>query len=120
MRGQLTSSIVLRQIEEERERQVREEGFGPAHDDLHVAGELAAAAAAYAMRAGVWFANGGGLLTKLTGTARKYTNIMAPDFWPWDPKWWKPRNPRRDLVRAAALIVAEIERIDRLAQGEQP
>jgi hypothetical protein len=35
--------------------------------------------------------------------------------WPWDLKWWKPTTPRRDLVKAAALIVAEIERLDRAA-----
>jgi hypothetical protein len=36
-----------------------------------------------------------------------------PEMWPWSREWWKPRNSRRDLVRAAALIVAEIERVDR-------
>lgn len=36
---------------------------------------------------------------------------MTP--WPWDAKWWKPKNTRRDLVRAGALIVAELERMDR-------
>ena len=38
---------------------------------------------------------------------------MTRDLWPWAASWWKPKNRRRDLVRAAALIVAEIERIDR-------
>lgn len=28
-------------------------------------------------------------------------------------EWWKPTNRRRDLVKAAALILAEIERLDR-------
>ncbi|MEB3421767.1 hypothetical protein VK682_24660 [Salipiger manganoxidans] len=36
-------------------------------------------------------------------------------LWPWDRKWWKPTTPRRDLVKAGALIVAEIERLDRAA-----
>jgi hypothetical protein len=36
-------------------------------------------------------------------------------YWPWEDKWWKPKDRRRDLVRAGALIVAEIERLDRLA-----
>lgn len=44
------------------------------------------------------------------------TSESAPDpFWPWQRKWWKPKDPRRDLVRAGALIIAEIERIDRAA-----
>lgn len=40
---------------------------------------------------------------------------ITPPFhlWPWDMSWWKPRTPREDLVRAAALLIAEIERIDR-------
>jgi hypothetical protein len=39
-------------------------------------------------------------------------------FWPWDEKWWKPGTPRRNLVKAGALIVAEIERLDRAAKAE--
>jgi hypothetical protein len=35
--------------------------------------------------------------------------------WCYRPAWWKPKDPRRDLIRAAALIVAEIERLDRAA-----
>ena len=31
----------------------------------------------------------------------------------WSKDWWKPKDKRRDLIRAAALIVAEIERLDR-------
>ena len=31
----------------------------------------------------------------------------------WDSEWWKPKDRRRDLIRAGALIVAEIERLDR-------
>ena len=33
--------------------------------------------------------------------------------WPWDRQWWKPKSRRRNLVRAAALLIAAIERIDR-------
>ena len=41
----------------------------------------------------------------------------AEDVWPfqWDKKWLKSTSSRRDLVKAAALIVAEIERLDRAA-----
>lgn len=38
-----------------------------------------------------------------------------PYYCPWDPAWWKPLEPRCDLVKAGALILAEIERIDRAA-----
>ena len=28
--------------------------------------------------------------------------------WPWYSRWWKPTSDRRDLIKAAALLVAEI------------
>lgn len=39
------------------------------------------------------------------------------EFWPapWSRAWFKPTQPRRDLVKAGALTLAEIERIDRAA-----
>jgi hypothetical protein len=44
----------------------------------------------------------------------------TPALWPWATAWWKPRDRRRNLVRAAALVLADIERIDRaaIAKGE--
>lgn len=36
-------------------------------------------------------------------------------MWPWPASSpFKPSDPRRDLIKAAALIVAEIERLDRM------
>jgi hypothetical protein len=87
----------LEDIAAERSRQINAEGWTPEHDDEHIDGELATAAACYALST-----------TWLENFARKY--------WPWDMDWFKPKNPRRDLVRAAALIVAEIERRDRDAE----
>jgi hypothetical protein len=37
---------------------------------------------------------------------------LPPACWPWTRDWWKPQDFRRDLVRAAALILAELERFD--------
>jgi len=34
-------------------------------------------------------------------------------MWPWDSRGGSPKTRRHDLIRAGALIVAEIERIDR-------
>lgn len=79
----------------ERERQVTKEGWTPGHDDLYADGDLAEAAAAYASEA-----------------ARSWGGL--PGGWPWDLKWWKPTTPRRNLVKAGALILAEIERLDRV------
>ena len=79
----------------ERLRQVAGENFGFKHDDKHTNGEMAVAAACYA------------------GDRRKF-NKASPTTWPWEEKWWKPKSYRSNLIRAAALLVAEIERIDRL------
>ena len=44
-------------------------------------------------------------------------NDEAPYIWPWAKSWWKPRDARANYVRAAALLLAEIERIDRAQEG---
>jgi hypothetical protein len=91
---------VVGEIAAERERQKSVEGWTEAHDDEHADGELARAAACYAR-----FAH--------------YAPALPPIGWPWELSAWKQKGARRDLVRAAALIVAEIERIDRAARGPQ-
>lgn len=86
----------------ERRHQIERERFNTEHDDKHVKGELCKAAAGYADHAADVIVN------------LEEANFDVPCDWPWDDKWWKPKDPRRDLVRAAALIIAEIERIDRV------
>lgn len=39
------------------------------------------------------------------------------DIWPWAEEDWKPKSNIRNLVRAGALIAAEIDR--RIALGEE-
>jgi hypothetical protein len=87
----------------ERRRQVDVEGYTPEHDDAHGRGEMASAAAAYAYVSG------------LVPHDRRYGVGYAPAWWPWLTGWWKPRDPRRNLIRAGALIIAEIDRLDREA-----
>ncbi len=43
----------------------------------------------------------------------------VPFRWPWSSKWWKPKDRRRDLVRAGALIVAEIKRLERASRKDK-
>jgi len=38
---------------------------------------------------------------------------LMENLWPWGKEWWKPSDRRRDLVKAGALIAAEIDRLDR-------
>lgn len=92
----------------ERQRQINAEGWTPQHDAEHWRGEMALAAACYASNAAAWAKYGGEL------PAGRYVELSAPGFrWPWAPEWWKPKDQRRDLIRAAALLLAEIERLDR-------
>lgn len=85
---------VITEVLAERVRQV-EIGHTPVRDDVYVSGEIAAASAAYALNA-----NG---------------SNTASLFWPWPGHTWQPHDPRRDLIRSAALAIAEIERLDRAA-----
>jgi hypothetical protein len=87
----------MEDILSERDRQITAEGWTPAHDDKHTNQEMAMAAAAYAS-----LYKGG-------------SDTRALTLWPieWDLKWWKPTTQRRNLVKAGALILAEIERLDR-------
>lgn len=110
---------VLAEIEQKRQRQINVHGYTAEHDDEHP-GDMAEAAACYAMAA---------LFTVRFKTPDKFykdgrhgTNleylIPLPDGegapqWPWEEAAWRPTDPRDDLIKAATLIVAEIERIDR-------
>ena len=81
----------------ERQRQQSVEGWTPEHDNAYQNSELADAAACYAIHA-------------------HNQGFSTPAHWPWSPDWWKQSGARCDLVKAGALILAEIERIDRAAR----
>ena len=93
---------VVDEIAAERKRQMWDEGWTPEHDDQHSRGEMVLAAMAYTQAA-----------TQVAMPVAAMRALPAPRYWPWDAAWWKPKDRRRNLVRAAALIVAEIERLDR-------
>lgn len=107
------SGQALLDVVAERRRQIEVEGWDREHDDEHDAGQLAKAAACYALCAGIGTASGVGKEDHY-GFVAEYAKAGVPSpLWPWANIYWKPKNPRRDLVRAAALILAEIERLDR-------
>lgn len=83
--------VAAADVLDERERQKSIEGWTEAHDDCYTDNSLGQAAACYAM----------------------FT--PQQNFWPmsWSISWFKPKDRRRNLVRAGALIIAEIERLDR-------
>ena len=84
---------------DERVRQITSEGWTTEHDDALDGAAMAHSAACYTICA-----------------AQEDGHEAPPPLaWPWDFSWWKPTDPRRDLVKAGALILAEIERLDRAA-----
>lgn len=102
-------------IAAERERQIKKEKWSAKHDDDHTDGSLARAAACYA------------IIGSMDADDRRRNKDPSPTdgffniiytTWPrdWAWCWWKPKNRRRDLVRAGALIAAEIDRLDRAAK----
>lgn len=95
----------IESIAAERQRQIDEEGWTLEHDDEHEAGELAKVASCYA-----WISAQSDELRAAFRT--------PPPTWPnqWDESWWRLKDRRRDLVRAGALIAAEIDRLDRLSE----
>ncbi|MEH3399160.1 hypothetical protein POW04_10040 [Enterobacter cloacae] len=92
--GVKSLSNAVQSVISERQRQQSAEGWTPEHDDQYGESQLLWASSCYVLN-----------------TIQPFNRI--PLDWPWAPEWWKPTNPRRDLVKAGALILAEIERIDR-------
>lgn len=91
----------IEMIAEERLRQVSQEGWTPQHDDGHGDFELCRAALCYAE-----FAQHARPLSSKRNS--------VPFGWPWNDEWWKPSTDRiRNLVKAGALIAAEIDRLQR-------
>ncbi|WPO68738.1 hypothetical protein SDC64_07410 [Acinetobacter haemolyticus] len=99
-------SKAINDVLAERERQINVKGYSTDHDDAYEQNELVRAASGY--------------VDQVVGRAwifeshpNLYRSEVASEFWPWDPIYWKPKSPREDLVRAAAILIAEIERLDR-------
>lgn len=82
-------------------RQIEDEGWTAEHDDNeHGDSSLADAAVCYAL-------------------VQSVEEKPRLGIWPWELSAWKPGDRRRNLVKAAALILAEIERLDRQHQGQE-
>lgn len=93
-------------IANERRRQVEAEGWTPEHDAQHAAGELAEAAACYAVPEPLFVQR-----SSTIGGSAKLPNTHFTNLWPFGCWHYKPKDRVRDLVRAGALIAAEIDRL---------
>ncbi|HWW69681.1 MAG TPA: hypothetical protein VN089_07065 [Duganella sp.] len=105
--SEITISRAAYDVLAERRHQIEKEGYDTAHDDEHVNDEIAAYATFYAMPPGArdWTA-------AETGYGATWGEAIIPENW--GPA--KPGDRRGELVKGGALILAEIERLDR-AEG---
>lgn len=105
--GNLALTKAAGDVLRERERHVTGEGFTAAHDDERDPGVLASGAASYAFYA----------CDQLHPASQGDGQMQdfPPSSWPYHAKWWKPVNPRVAMVKAAAMLIAEIEKLDRAA-----
>lgn len=100
---------------EERARHPQE-GWTTEHDDEHSHGEMRLAAICYAMsdseRELIRICHRRGQDDRLSQSWQTLLDF----FWPFGREWWKPcpYDRVRELVKAGALLAAEIDRIQRL------
>lgn len=93
----------------ERQRQYTAEGYTGPCDDQYVHGEIGCAAVAYLLSG----------LDVPAGTSYLDPNETARAWWPWAPEYFKPdpADRVRSLVKAGALIAAEIDRLNRIGKA---
>lgn len=106
----MSAETGLALIAKERKRQITQESWSAEHDDGHTDGALARAASCYAM----------------TPKLREYTvpgfSNFFERYWPFEREYWKPTpdNRIRELVKAGALVAAEIDRLQRASLTPVP
>jgi hypothetical protein len=85
-------------VSDERQRQIAEESYSPNVDDGHERGELVRAATAY--------------------LRHDSAPAEARQLWPWE-RPFRPKTHQRNLVIAAALLLAELERLERKRERDE-
>lgn len=90
-------------IARQRMKQTLSKGYDAAHDDQHTRGELALAAACYA----------------ITTNDISDKHLIKATIWPFEREFWRPKGTRHNLEVAAALIVAELARLQRKDEREE-
>ena len=103
----------IQAIVAERVRQINVEKYSPEGDQVHESGQLAGAAAAYALKA-AGFVDPHVIYAMRSGSDAK---VMV---WPFGPNYWKPsEDPIRNLEKAGALIAAEIDRLKKMQEFDE-
>jgi hypothetical protein len=104
-------------VKDERDAHFTRENWTTAHDDDHDKGELADAAACYALDP----ADRKMIEAIIPGSTRLPEQVVqVPRLWPWSAEWWKPSEDRiRDLAKAGALYLAEADRLKRVGKEDE-
>jgi hypothetical protein len=98
-------------IAKERIRQQAKEGYNSEHDAKHEFGELALAACAYAFPNSTFEP----LDDSQSFDTNVFIRIKRRAFWPFHYLEYKPEGDRiKELVKAGALICAEIDRLQKV------
>lgn len=98
-------------IAAERQRQIETEGWTAEHDDKeHGGGQLAKAAACYAAGEPIFVQR-----IRTVSGRKELPVVIFDNVWPFESQWYKPKDTIRNLVRAGAMIAAEIDRLNRTA-----
>lgn len=98
----------VRDIEMERDYQIKQKDCQTTRDDTYTDNQLIRAACSYALHA-----------TNEAQGGCEQTHATIMGVWPWPEGSFSKCDKRSSLVKAAALLVAEIERIDRANQLEK-
>lgn len=97
------SGIALIRAERERQRKI---GHSALSDDDYRESQLVLAAMSYAA-----------VVANPDESAESMDKSGSTADWPWDAEYWRPSaDPIRNLVKAGALIAAEIDRLQRLKE----
>ena len=86
-------------IAEERQRQIKEEGYTEQHDSQHDLVEFIKASIAYLVA------------SCDESDSKRFAYGYA--WWPWDMLGWKPEDIERNLVKSGALIAAAIDKLQK-------
>lgn len=97
------TEAVLEEVLLERQRQIITHRYDQEHDDAHDWGELAVAAVVYVDAS----------LTNSKGKCYLSAKQLQKR-WPWDSRFKAASSRRSNLLKAVAMLVAEIERLDRV------
>lgn len=98
--GAALTGAGLADVVAERIAQIEANGFTLAHDEGHHPAQLAAGAASY-LNTGIDQLNG-----------IEHDPQDPADTWPWEREAWRPGDARTNIVKALAIGLAVLDRLD--------